>query len=180
MKRIILVLILLTISVAAQENNKGKVSLIFNGEKIELPITMVSLKKENVIVLSMRAEKNGNDIQQLVSFQLGFKKLSSEDKYLEVYDDFLLNVINKRAGKNEEILFRMIENATDGELTVKKGNRTWNLASFGMKLNIEKVSFENSHIIIKGSLSFKARDKNSKTPLEPVSEIEDCKFEIII
>lgn len=180
MIRIILVLILLTISVAAQENNKGKVSLIFNGEKIELPITMVSLKKENVIVLSMRAEKNSNDIQQLVSFQLGFKKLSSEDKYLEVYDDFLLNVINKKAGKNEEILFKMIENATDGELTVKKGNQTWNLASFGMKLNIEKVSFENSSIIIKGNLSFKARDAKSKTPLEPVSEIEDCKFEIII
>jgi hypothetical protein len=74
----------------------------------------------------------------------------------------------------------MNDNATDGELFVKKGNRTWNLASFDMRFEIENVSFENSAITIKGGMSLKVRDAKSKTPLEPVSEITDCKFEIII
>jgi len=180
MKGIILGLILLTITTGGKESNKGKVSLIFNGEKIELPITTVSLIKEDVIVLSIRAEKNRDNIEQLVSFQIGFKKLSTEDKYLEIYDDFLLNVVNKGDGKNEELLFRMEKGGAEGEVTVKKGNRTWNLANFAMKINFEKVLFENSSLIIKGDLSFKFRDTKSETPLEPICKVEKFSIEIVI
>jgi len=179
-KYFVVILILFSSFTFAQENNKGQISLIFNGEKIELPINVVSLRKENKILISIRAERNTEKVQQLFSFEWEFKKLSTDDKDLSMFDAFLLNVVNNSEGKKDELRFRMNNNAEEGELFVRKGNRTWNLASFGMKFNIKNVSFENSRINIKGSLSLKVRDVKSKTPLEPVSEIQDCKFEIII
>lgn len=180
MKNIFVAILLLSSVVLAQENYKGKISLIFNDEKIELPINVVTLRKENKVLISIRAERNSEEVQQLISLQWEFKKLSTDDKDLSVYDAFLLNVINNGKDKKEELRFRMNNNATDGELFVKKGNKTWNLASLAMKFGIENVSFENSSITIKGNLTFKARDAKSKTPLESVSEIKDCKFEIVI
>jgi len=175
------ILIILFCSITfGQENYKGKISLIFNGEKIELPINVITLRKENKVLISIRAERNNEKVQQLFSLEWEFKKLSTDDEDLSMYDAFLLNVINNNGGKKEELRFRMNNNANDGELFVKKGNKTWNLFSFAMKFGIENVSFENSSITIKGNLSFKARDKNSKTPLKPISEINDCKFEIVI
>ena len=109
-----------------------------------------------------------------------FKKLSTDDKDLSIFDAFLLKVVNNGGGKKEELRFRMNNDGKDGELFVQKGNRTWNLASFDLKFNIENISFENSSIIIKGNLAFKARDKHSETPMESISEIKDCKFEIVI
>ena len=181
MKKYFVVILILFCSITfAQENNKGKISLIFNGEKIDLPINVVTLRKENKVLISIRAERNTENVQQLFSLEWEFKKLSNDDKDLSMYDAFLLNVVNNKQGQKDELLFRMTNDAEGGELVVKKGMRYWNLASFDMKFNIENVSFENSSIIIKGNLSFKARDTKSKTPLEPVSEIKDCKFEIVI
>jgi len=181
MKKYFVAILILFCSITfAQENNKGKISLIFNDEKIDLPINVVTLRKENKVLISIRAERNTENIQQLFSLEWEFKKLSTDDKDLSMYDAFLLNVVNNKQGQKDELLFRMTNDGNDGELVVKKGMRYWNLASFDMKFNIENVSFENSSIIIKGNLRFKARNKNSKTPLEPVSEIQNCKFEIII
>jgi hypothetical protein len=179
-KKIVLILILLCSITYAQENYKGKISLVFNKEKIELPINVVSLRKENKVLISIRAEKNNEKVQQLISLEWEFKKLSTNDKDLSMYDAFLLNVVNKSKGEKDELRFRMNNNGEDSELFVQKGNRTWELNSLAMKFNIENVSFGNSSILIKGNLSFKARDGKSEDPLKPVSEIEDCKFEIVI
>lgn len=174
------ILILFCSITNAQENYKGKVSLTFNDEKIELPINVVTLRKENIVLISIRAERNNEKIQQLISLEWEFKKLSTNDKDLSLDDAFLLNVINNKGDKKEELRFRMENNGEEGELFIQKGYRTWNLASFEMKFDVESISFKNSAITIKGSLNLKVRDVNSKTPLEPVSEIKDCKFEIII
>ena len=181
MKKYFAAILILFCSITfAQENNKGQISLKFNGEKIELPINVVTLRKENKVLISIRAERNTEKVQQLFSLEWEFEKLSTNDKDLSMYDAFLLNVVNNSESKKEELRFRMNNSANDGELFVRKGNRTWNLTSFGMKFNIENVSFENSRIKIKGNLSLKVRDVKSKTPKESVSEIQDCKFEIII
>ena len=179
-KYLVLAFILISSILLAQENYKGKVSLIFNDEKIELPINVVSLRKENKVLISIRAERNDEKVQQLISLEWEFKKLSTDDKDLSMYDAFLVNVVNNSGSKKEELLFRMNNNANDGELVVKKGDKSWDLFSFAMKFEIESVSFENAAITIKGSLNLKARDGKSKTPLEPISEIKDCKFEIVI
>ena len=180
MKNIIVALLIFSSIIFAQENYKGKVSFIFNDEKIELPIKTVSLRKENKVLISIRAEQNNENVHQYFSLQWEFEKLSTDDKDLSMYDAFSSAVGNRNKSKKEELRFRMNNSANDGELFVKKGNRTWKLASFAMKFNIESISFENSAITIKGSMSLKARDAKSKTPLEPVSEIKDCKFEIVI
>lgn len=181
MKKYLLFVLILFCSITyAQENYKGKISLTFNKKKIELPFNLVSLRKENNVVISARAEFNNENVQQLVSLEWETKKLSTNDKDLSLYDTFLLNIINNKKGKQDELLFRMNNSGKEGELVVKKGTRLWNLASFAMKFDIESIIFKNSSIIIKGNLSLKARNKNSKTPMKPISEIQDCKFEIVI
>lgn len=182
MKNIIFVSVLLgfCFSMSAQENYKGKLSFTFNEEKIELPINLVSLRKENKVLITIRAEQNTEKVQQLFSLEWEFKKLSTNHEDLSIYDAFLLNVVNNRGNEKDELLFRLTNDGKGGGLVVKKGKRTLNLLSLAMKFNIESISFENSSINIKGNLSFQARDKDSKTPLEPVSEIKDCKFEIVI
>lgn len=112
MKNIFVAILLLSSVVLAQENYKGKISLIFNDEKIELPINVVTLRKENKVLISIRAERNSEEVQQLISLQWEFKKLSTDDKDLSVYDAFLLNVINNGKDKKEELRFRMNNNAT--------------------------------------------------------------------
>ena len=181
MKKYLITALILLCSIAyGEENYKGKISLIFNGEKIELPINVVTLKKENKILVSIRAQQINEKKQQLISLEWEFDKLTTNDEDLSIYDSFLLNVVNNSEDKKDELRFRMNNNGEDGELFVQKGNRTWNLTSFAMKFNIENVSFENSSINIKGNLSLKARDAKSEAPMDPVSEIEDCKFEIVI
>ncbi len=182
MKKIICGLVLLgfCFSMFAQENYKGKVSFTFNEEKIELPINVVSLRKENKVLITIRAEQNDEKGQQLFSLEWEFKKLSNDDKDLSMFDAFLLNVVNNKGDEKDELLCRFTNNAKDGGTVVKKGIRTLYILSFGMKFNIESVSFENSSINIKGNLGFQARDSKSETPMEPISEIKDCKFEIII
>lgn len=175
-----IIIILFSSVTFAQENNKGQISLMFNGEKIELPINVVSLRKENKVLISIRAERNNENVQQLFSLEWEFKKLSTDDKDLSMYDAFLLNVVNNKQDKRDELLCRFTDDAKGGGIIVKKGTQTWSLANIAMKFNIESVSFENSSIKIKGNLSFQTRDTKSETPLEPISEIKDCKFEIVI
>ncbi len=181
MKKYLVVALILLCSIAyAQENDKGKISLIFNGEKIELPISVITLKKEDKVLISVRAEQNNEKVQKLFNLEWEMNKLSTNDEDLTMTDAFLLNVVNNGEGKKDELSFRMNDNSEDGELFVQRGDKTWNLTSMAMKFNIENVSFENSSILIEGKLSFKARDAKSEDPMKSVSEIEDCKFEIVI
>ena len=92
MKKYIFIALMFICSITiAQENYKGQISLLLNEEKIELPINVVSLRKENKVLISIRAERNTEDIQQLISLEWEFKKLSTDDKDLSMYDAFLIN-----------------------------------------------------------------------------------------
>jgi hypothetical protein len=175
-KYLVVALILLGSILYAQENNKGKILLTFNGEKIELPINVVTLKKEDKVLISVRAEEG----KQLFKLEWEMNKLSTKDEDLIMSDAFLLNVVNNVDGKIDELRFKMENNDEGGELFVQKGDRNWNLTSMAMKFNIESILFENSSILIGGNLSFQARDAKSETPMKSVSEVEDCQFEIVI
>ena len=176
----IIFLLLLCSIVYAEENYKGKISFVFNGEKIELPISTVSLKKENKILISFRAESKNEGEHQLISLTWEFSKLSTNDEDLSMYDNFLLSVVNNKKGEKDELRFRMNNDAQDGEIFVRKGNRTWDLTSLSMKFNIENVSYEKSSLLIEGKLKFEARDAKNEDPMRAISKLEDCKFEIVI
>jgi hypothetical protein len=174
-----MLLLLLCSFAYAGENYKGKISLLFNGEKIELPITTVSLKKENKILISVRAESSGDGEQQLINLKWVSSKISTNDEDLSI-DDFLLNVVNNKNGEKDELRFQMSDDEKDGGLFVRKGNRTWDLTALSMKFNIENVSYEKSSLVISGNLKFEARDAKGEEPAKAISKIEDCKFEIVI
>jgi len=163
MKKYLAVFFILFFSIIyAQENYKGKISFVFNMEKIELPINVVSLKKEN-----------NENRQQSINLKWEFKKLSTEDKDLSMFDSFFLNVMNNNENRKDELLVSM---ANDGKVVVKNGNESWNANSISMKFDIQNVSFENSSIVMKGKMDLKAGNKENKS----VSQLENCKFEIVI
>lgn len=168
--------------ICGQSSDKGRISFTFNDEKIDLPINMVSLRKENFVILTARAEKNTEYAQQLISMELSFKQLSTEDKDLNIYESFLIEVKSqkKNPSSREEVLLRMFNNADDGELTVFHNNKFIHGNAFSLKLNISKVAFENNTLIIDGNFDLKVRSTESDDPETPVAEIKDCKFEIII
>lgn len=181
MKKYLVVVLILLCSIAySQESYKGKISLIFNGESIELPINLITLKKEKKILVSISTEQSNEEITQSIRLEWEMNKISTDDKDLDLYDSFILNVVNNNKDGKDELRFRMNNNAEEGDIFVRKGHKTWNLTSMAMKFNIENVSFENSVIFIEGNLSFKARDAKSETPMKSISEIENCKFEIVI
>lgn len=174
MKKYLAVFFILFFSIIyAQENYKGKISFVFNMEKIELPINVVSLKKENNVLISIQAEQNNENRQQSINLKWEFKKLSTEDKDLSMFDSFFLNVMNNNENRKDELLVSM---ANDGKVVVKNGNESWNANSISMKFDIQNVSFENSSIVIKGKMDLKAGNKENKS----VSQLENCKFEIVI
>ena len=180
MKKYLIMLLLLLGSFAyAGDYDKGKISLLFNGEKIELPISTISLKKENKILISVRAENNVEGGSQLISLKWVFNKISTNDEDLSI-DDFLLNVVNNKNDEKDELRFQMSDDEKDGELFVRKGNRTWDLTALSMKFNIENVSYEKSSLVISGKLNFETRDAKGEDPTKAISKIEDCKFEIVI
>ncbi|MCB0753179.1 MAG: hypothetical protein KDC52_17030, partial [Ignavibacteriae bacterium] len=93
MKKYLVVALILLCSMAyGEENYKGKISLIFNGEKIELPINIVTLKKENKILISIRAEQSNEEDQQLFKLEWEMDKLTTNDDDLTMTDAFLLSV----------------------------------------------------------------------------------------
>lgn len=179
-KYLILALIFLFSVSYGEENSKGEISLTFNGEKILLPINIVTLKKEDKILISISAEQSNDKARQLFNLQWETEKLSANDEDLSMYDAFSLNVVNNNGDGKEELRFRLNDSGNNGELFVRKGNRTWELSSMAMKFNIENVSFEDSSILIEGSLSFQARDTKGEDPMKPISQIEDCKFKVVI
>jgi len=62
MKKLIILVLVTGSLIFAQENSKGRISLVFNGEKIDLPIRNVTVMKQNNILISIRAEYNDSTI----------------------------------------------------------------------------------------------------------------------
>ena len=184
MKKILVVLFLLSVCLFPQEN-KGRISLTFNDEKIDLAINTITLRKENHILISVRAEQNDSISQKMVAIELGFKKLTSDEKEGLDGEGIRMQIDTRDKSKEEgkSFIFRYPplgeEDASYG--VYNKGERmTWSVNSISMKLNIKEVNFSNGLLKIIGEFSgiFKSA-LDGKTRKE-VAEIKDGVFEIII
>lgn len=161
-------------------DDKGRISLILNDTEIDLPVNSVVLRNENSIVLSARAELNNENVQQLISLQLSFNSLSADS--IDVYNSFLIEVRNQgsKVSSKEAMIVRFEDNAKRGELSYTKGSKKWNTTSFAMRFDVSKIDYSNDHLVIEGTFSVKLRSVESDTPLDPIAEIKDGKFKIII
>jgi hypothetical protein len=49
-----------------------------------------------------------------------------------------------------------------------------------MRFDLSNIDFSNGHLVIQGVFNVKIRSSESDNPMEPVAEIKDGKFKIII
>lgn len=172
---------------SAQENNKGNISLIFNEYKIDLPVTSIILRKENLIRLSIRGEQSIDDDQKIIALEFSLKDLKTDTKEF-VLEGTRINILIRRNGidsHGEELLVWFPENDfSEGKAhysVYKKGQKlNWDISSFNMKFNIDNISYFNGSLKINGSFSGKFRSDLTKDPFESTAEIKDGKFEIVI
>jgi hypothetical protein len=76
MKKVCWLALFLVPILFAQQNNKGNISLVFNGEKIDLPIYRVSINKLDGITLNISAQQNDLQMHKKVALELKLKELS--------------------------------------------------------------------------------------------------------
>jgi hypothetical protein len=188
MKKLLLSTLLAASLIFAQENSKGRINLVFNGEKIDIPISTVTIMKQNNILVSARAEHNDSTIQQVVSLEIGLKNLSSGDSVLTYPITININVKNilKNSGKN--LTFSYNENGA------KSGNEkndfasygvysrgeslSWNINRLQLSFNITDVIYTRKELKITGS--FSGTFASEVAPKGQTADIKDGKFEIIL
>ncbi|MFA6979275.1 MAG: hypothetical protein WC209_08125 [Ignavibacteriaceae bacterium] len=182
MKKLVIVFLLAFITIIPQQN-KGKISLTFNGEVIELPINTINIRKDNKFLISVRAEQNDSISQKMISLELGFRKLSSDDKKgLEPYETRLQISSRNNVEYSGKELFLNLSNDGEGRFSVfKKGERvTWEITQLSMKFSVTEISLENDELKIVGNFSGTFRSMLDGTLRKDFAEIKDGKFEIIL
>jgi hypothetical protein len=188
MKKIISLIVLITSIASAQGTKgtieKGKISLMLNDTKFDLPISSIQLRKDEKTFLSVRAEENNEENQKLAALELTFAGsfLSKKDP-----EEIRLNFITKSAflSTGEELSIHYPPSDTSEILidytAYEKGERmSWEVTSFNLVFNIDDVSFENNSIKIAGSFRGNVGSKLRIRENMKVIEIKDGKFEIII
>jgi hypothetical protein len=188
MKKVFLLIPFIASCAFAQHSTNGNISMVFNGEKIDLPISTISIHKGNGILLSIEAEKQDSIIQQMVTLELGLKELSSESN-VEVLEDTKIEISmrDKKTNSGKELSFWF--NSPSGNdkrkpevayySVYKKGERmSWEINSISMKINIEDIQYKNGALYINGE--FDGTFKSTLSSEGQAAEIKDCKFEIII
>ena len=182
MKKLAIVFLLALVTVFPQQD-KGKISLTFNGEVIELPINTLTLRKEDKILISVRAEQNDSITQKMIALELGFNKLSAEDrKGLDPYETRLQISTRDIKGSSGKELLLSLHGEPEGHFGIySKGERvSWDISILQVKFSIKKISCENDRIIIVGEFSGTFHSMLDRAVRKDIAEIKDGKFEIIL
>jgi len=182
MLRSAIFILLLTFSLFAQEKDKGIISLTLNEEKIVLPINTVTMKKEDTILLTARAEQNNENIQQIINIEVSLKDLSMNKRSIDVSKSFIFE-IRSRTSEQEfgsVLLLNLDRNTDRAEIQYSEKGHQWKMASFHLKMDVTNISFLENKLQIKGEFNIESWSEESEEPLKPVVEIKDGKFEIII
>ncbi len=182
MKKLIILVFLTACILHAQDKNKGNISLNFNGEKMNLPINSVTIRKENHIIVSAKASYKDSVKYQDVEFTIGLKELSSEDNP-ELLDGTSFNIavknIDESSGKDLSINFSSNNKEAAYFRNYKHGEQiTWEVNSVSMRIKVSDIVFIAGNLIITGEFSGTFRSTLAKD--KEISEIKDGKFKIII
>jgi hypothetical protein len=173
----------------AQNENNGNISFVFNGKKIDLPISSVTLTKHNNIVLSLRCEYDGPKDQQMIGFDIALKELSTNSSaMLNEGTKININTRNKinLSGQDLTVWFGMnknesrdMDNETANYSVFGKGQKAnWQITSKTFNLTITKVDYMNKKLNITGE--FSGSFSSTIAPKGKVAEIKDGVFNIII
>ena len=188
MKKILVLISLVAICCFAQQNNKGNLSLVFNGEKIDLPVNYISLIKDDNIILSFKAEKQDSNVQQFVAIDLGLKKLSSEpDAESLEGTKIIIRTRDKKTDSGKELAIWFDKDESKHRKNrletihygiYSKGEMIcWETTSVSLKIDITEVQLKDGVMHIKGE--FNGEFKSNAAPPEQTAKIENGEFNII-
>jgi len=188
MKKIFFLVSFITSCAFAQHSPNGNISMVFNGEKINLPINTISIQKDKGILLSIEAEKQDSIVQQMVTFKLGLKELSSESN-VEILEDTRIEIStrNNKTNSGKELLFWFANQSGRDKnksevayygITSEGEKVSWEINSISMKIDVTDVQYKDGELHI--DVEFNGIFKSKWAPEGQAAEIKDCKFEIII
>lgn len=181
MKKLFLILLLGYFPIQAQIE-KGKLSLIFNGEHFNIPINMIDIRKENNLLISVRAEKNDSAMHQMISLEFQLGKLAADNKInsLDV-EGFRIQIMStnheEKSGKNFHL------NILDGgsfEYFNRGERMTWEFKNVQMKMNIDDVKYTGERLIITGKFEGEFRSSVTSDINKNSAEIKEGLFEIVM
>lgn len=182
MKKVCLLVLLSVTVLFAQQNNKGNISLVFNGEKIDLPINTVSINKLNNITLSISAVQKDLQMHKKVALKLKLKELSANPD-AEILEGTKIEIATIDTTNSGNILSVQFGSETDSGfahyIVLNRGNESvWEINSVSLRIKITDVKYINGVLHLTGEYSglFKSKD----APEGQSAEIKDGKFEIII
>jgi len=174
LKKIIVFLTLLAIPLLAQ--NKGRISLTFNDEKFDIPITYERFDKEDKIRVSIRAENKDSLSTKWISMEMAFDNFAKEkldhpsEFKLQIQSDSSHGLLSKRFVfnyGNKEIQFDYFKNGE--RLTLKE-------PYFHFYFDKFYAGFNEGSFIIEGTFGGTLDLESGKIK----AEIKDGKFEIIL
>lgn len=189
MKKIILLILLGMSVLSAQNKNNGSISFLLNGKKINLPISTVTITKQDDIILSLRCELNDVKKQQMIGFDIALKELSTNAKAL-LNDGTRININTRdkinQSGQDLTVWFGMDKSdskATEGETAnynvFSNGQKAnWQITSNTFNLIITKIGYINNNLKIEGK--FSGSFSSTIAPKGNVAVIKDGIFEIKI
>ncbi|MEJ2104232.1 MAG: hypothetical protein P8X47_06600 [Ignavibacteriaceae bacterium] len=188
MKKMFVLFLLIVPCIFTQEINNGNISLVFNDEKIDMPINNILLNKDDSIVLSFKAEKQDSTVQQFVTLTLGLKKLSSEPEAESLEGTkIIIRTRDKKtdSGKELSVWFnedeskhRKKHSETIHYGIYSKGERvSWEITSVSLKIDITEVQLKDGVMHIKGE--FNGEFKSNAAPPGQIAKIENGEFTII-
>ncbi len=189
MRKLIITILFGLSTLFAQKVNNGSINFVFNGEKIDLPISTVTIAKQNDIVLSLRCDYNGAKVQQMIGFDIALKKLSANSSaLLDNGTKININIRNKinLSGQDLTVWFGMDNNESRNEggetanySAFEKGQKaSWQITSKSFNLIISKVEYVKNKLRITGK--FNGSFSSKIAPKGKVAEIKNGTFTIII
>ncbi len=168
--------------VFAQNSSKGTISLKFNDEMINLPLSNASIQKEKGIVLNFNAQHIDSSIQLNVSISIGLRELSSEPN-AETLEGMKIEIYSRDIKNNsgKDLFIRFDDNKPESSqysIYNSEEKSSWKINTLSMKVDITSVEYTNNKLHIIGV--FDGKFKSTSAPEDQVSTIDDGKFEIII
>ena len=180
MKKIIAMLFVVTMPLLAQ-NGKGKISLVYNDEKFDLPITQIVVRKENNLLISVRAERSDSSSLQSISLEFSLRSMSKDEKVSSDAEPMLsISSQSSKGQSRKRVTFNY--GPKDAVIEMYDGNDRLNWSSPSFQFLFDAVDIIHSHEGLKIKGSFSGKFISSPKGIQPktMAEIKDGLYEIIL
>jgi hypothetical protein len=183
MKNFLLIFFTMVAILFAQDN-KGRVTLTLDGEKYDIPVNSVSLRKENNIIIDVHAEESDSVHSKMVSMELIYKNLTADEKTgFDLFSSRLqVRKFDRRDESGSDLVLDFSPKGEGFSATYSKSQKLIsNFNYLNMRVNDQKITYDGKFLVIQlcfsGEWGWNSTDGSGK---KNISRIKDCKILIRI